>query len=520
MIAVVQDNYRPATPRNGVLALSGFGLRIAVERGHLVVEDGFADERRSGRFSRVRGDLRRLVILGHSGTISLDALRWLQDVGCACMHLDGKGTVFASFGTRGINNVRLRRLQARAYEMPVAVEIARALIGAKIAGQASVLERSLDMASAAKILHSALPYVERAESVEHVRFVESRAAAVYWRSWANVPVRFGAKSRNRTPEHWRTFGIRRSVLTERNQRAINPPNAMLNYLNAVGEAEARIALLREGLDSGLGIIHADRPERDNFALDLLEAIRPNIEAHVLGVLRRETFMREDFFETREGSCRLMSPLTERFAQTATTWADLLAPVAKRIARLLERAAAANPRPIVAATQARSRAAVPPEVYRFMSARAQSEGKRDPHWRPPKPRRCRECGSEFKHARNVYCDTCLPLIPTLASARAAEVLRARQAIGQGAVSALTRRKLGRARSERSGQMRVWEAAHPTSPNPHIFVQTIWPHLAGVDPHALRGATGLSISYCRRVLRGQYVPHPMHWDALRKLTSPRR
>jgi hypothetical protein len=41
------------------------------------------------------------------------------------------------------------------------------------------------------------------------------------------------------------------------------------------------------------------------------------------------------------------------------------------------------------------------------------------------------------------------------------------------------------------------------------------LAGVRALDVRDATGLSISYCRRVLRGEYVPHPMHWDAVKAL-----
>ena len=50
-----------------------------------------------------------------------------------------------------------------------------------------------------------------------------------------------------------------------------------------------------------------------------------------------------------------------------------------------------------------------------------------------------------------------------------------------------------------------------------METIWPKLTGVRAQAVREATGLSISYCRRVLRGQYVPHPMHWEALQALIS---
>lgn len=39
-----------ACPRNGVLSLSGYGIRVAIERGHLVIEDGRGTERRRARF--------------------------------------------------------------------------------------------------------------------------------------------------------------------------------------------------------------------------------------------------------------------------------------------------------------------------------------------------------------------------------------------------------------------------------------------------------------------------------------
>ena len=54
------------------------------------------------------------------------------------------------------------------------------------------------------------------------------------------------------------------------------------------EAEARIALLAIGLDPGIGVLHADLEARDSLTLDLMEAVRPRVDAHVLGLLRTRT----------------------------------------------------------------------------------------------------------------------------------------------------------------------------------------------------------------------------------------
>ena len=73
--------YKQLRPIQKLLVLSGYGIRVTVESGHLCVEDGIAGERRRARFSRAERELKRLVVLGHSGNVSFDALRWMQDVG-------------------------------------------------------------------------------------------------------------------------------------------------------------------------------------------------------------------------------------------------------------------------------------------------------------------------------------------------------------------------------------------------------------------------------------------------------
>jgi len=83
-------------------------------------------------------------------------------------------------------------------------------------------------------------------------------------------------------------------------QATNPANAIVNYLYSILEAEARIAALKIGLDPGLGVMHADLKARDSLVCDLMEAVRPDVDAYVLDLLEHKAFRRTDFFETREG----------------------------------------------------------------------------------------------------------------------------------------------------------------------------------------------------------------------------
>ena len=79
---------------------------------------------------------------------------------------------------------------------------------------------------------------------------------------------------------------------------------------------------------------SDAPRRDSFALDLMEAMRPVADAYVLHVIATRTFLKQDFFETREGVCRVMAPFSEALVQTGREWAKALGPIAEHSATLL------------------------------------------------------------------------------------------------------------------------------------------------------------------------------------------
>src|SRR5204863_7747579 len=120
------------------------------------------------------------------------------------------------------------------------------------------------------------------------------------------PINFPRKDETRVPAYWCAFGARVSPLTGSPRLAVNPPNAMLNYLYAVLESESRLAAVALGLDPGIGVLHVDTPARDSLACDLMEAIRPQVDAYVLDWILCQPLRREWFFEQRDGNCRLMA----------------------------------------------------------------------------------------------------------------------------------------------------------------------------------------------------------------------
>ena len=72
-----QQSHNSLKPRHGVVTLCGYGIQVRVDRGHLLVDDGIGADRRQCRLPRVGHELKRLVVIGADGMISLAALRWL-----------------------------------------------------------------------------------------------------------------------------------------------------------------------------------------------------------------------------------------------------------------------------------------------------------------------------------------------------------------------------------------------------------------------------------------------------------
>src|SRR5262249_22148449 len=136
----------------------------------------------------------------------------------------------------------------------------------------------------------------------------------------------------RVPDHWRSFGARVSPLTGSPRLAANPSNAILNYLYALLESEARLSAAALGLDPGLGVLHVDAENRDSLSLDLFQPVRPQVDSYLLDWITHQPLRREWFFEQRNGNCRLMASFTAQLSETAPTWGRAVAPVAEWVAQ--------------------------------------------------------------------------------------------------------------------------------------------------------------------------------------------
>jgi len=499
-LSQLSSSSKSSISKGGVLTIHGFGVRVRMQSGHLEIEDGIGEERRRIRLARVGHGLRRLVCISEDGFFTLDALKWLADQQASLIMLDRSGKVSLVTGPAAPSDARLRRAQALARQSGAALEIMCELMRAKLDGQQQLLGSKLNNATAADIIAKLEESLSCAESLDTVARLEAHAASAYWSAWGELPINFPRQDVTRAPEHWRTFGTRKSVLSGSPRLATNPPNAILNYCYALLESEARLAAVAVGLDPGIGMLHVDTPNRDSLACDIMEAVRPSVDAWLLDWITREHFRRSDFFEERNGNCRLLRTLTAKLSETMSVWGKLVAPWAEYVAHTLG----------TTTSRGRKSSSIPTRLTQQHRRQAKG-GLSGPTVAIPKPDRvCRGCGKTIRAGRT-DCGKCAIEGATKRLVEAARI---------GRVAAHTPEALakeGKSQRQHAKARSSWRASsQPSWLTTEFYSEKIQPLLADMPSSSIASRIGVSRWYAGRIREG-YRPHPRHWQALAELVG---
>jgi CRISPR-associated endonuclease Cas1 len=496
------QTHNSAVARHGVLVLFGYGIQVRVDGGHLVAEDGIGPERRYFRFPRVGHGLSRLVVIGSDGVVSLAALRWLADQDAAFVMLDRDGCVLVTTGPVRPSDARLRRAQGLAPQNGTALDITRELLGRKLDGQKQVARKKLLDAKTGDLIAQFREKVREAENIDAIRYLESQGAAAYWAAWRNLPINFPKSDLPRVPDHWRKFDTRKSPLSGSPRLATNPANAMLNYLYAVLESETRLAVSALGLDPGLGFWHVDTPNRDSLACDLMEPVRPHVDAYLLDWITRQPLKRSWFFEQRDGNCRLMNTLAIDLADTARIWGRSIAPIAEWVAQSLWNGLQGKgSRP--------GRKLSTPLTQR---RRTEGRGNEFTPYETPAPRLnkiCPGCGAQTRLGR--HCSKCGREI---SKEKLIEIAKS------GRIAALrpeARRKHSETHRRHLAERRAWLSVQDKWPDETTYIRDIQPRLAGVTISLISMTLGVCESYAADIRAGRYRPHARHWKKLAELVK---
>jgi len=207
--------------------------------------------------------------------------------------LSSKGRYRGSLTGAKSKDVFLRIAQVdRSRDESFRSALSSSLIRSKLRGLDSVLRRfsgnhpSKALLEAADAILALVPRCEPLLPVDTLRGFEGQAAAIWFGC-------FGSMLRNGMPFPGR-----------RRRPPPDPVNATLSYLYTLGLGEASSALMALGLDPAIGLLHQLRYGRESLSLDLLEALRPELDRLALSLFNLRVLTCNHFSSHAEGGVRL------------------------------------------------------------------------------------------------------------------------------------------------------------------------------------------------------------------------
>lgn len=263
-------------------------------------------------------DVAHVAIYGPS-QVTEQCMQHLLTSGIPVSHHTGAGRLLGLTAPLMTQNIALRRAQYRcADDPPRALEVARAIVLAKIRNQRTVLKRygrgieqALDdesgdlpewagtdedaaivtndprarCADALRDMRQALRRAENADNLDVLRGHEGEAAAYYFSALPTI-----------LPTAWQHDFSGRSRRPPRDR-----VNALLSFGYSLLTRDATAAAARVGLDPMLGFLHVVHPGRPALALDLVEPFRAAwVDTAVLRLLATRGIDRDDFVLSSAG----------------------------------------------------------------------------------------------------------------------------------------------------------------------------------------------------------------------------
>ena len=261
-------------------------------------------ERPEGPVERIPLGILSNVIVYGSPMVACDVWRALAERNIPAVLLPARGQGGAACLSAGLSNtLRLRRCQHRAASRTEErLAIARRLVSLKLQAQKRLIEylasearpvggwtpptlRASGTETLTRIIEHNLAGLAEAADIATLMGLEGTSAAAWWTWLAEV-----------LPHRWRFVG--------RNRRPPRDPvNALLSlsYTLLGGEMLRQVQI--DGLDPALGFLHGVVPGRESLVLDLIEPLRPSVDAFVLGLIDNRLTPRQFTFSRHDG-CRL------------------------------------------------------------------------------------------------------------------------------------------------------------------------------------------------------------------------
>lgn len=331
---------------NNIRLIQGYAIDVRVDGGRLKIRDGFPFDGNvlTEYINRGTNLIEHLVILSQNGNLTLDAIAWLIGQNICVSIIGPDGELITSLNPETHISTITKRRQAT-ISNSLQLKLSVWILKQKFIGQRTTLLNLLDTYSSHRWLEGS--FIERInkvitssyrlenslntdQSIETLRGIEAQLALGYWSCFESIPLTWGYHPKG-IPEHWLTIGQRTSLKSKSPRKAINPFHAGLNYLYAVLETKLKQECLYNGLDPDFGLIHVDKGNRHSLIFDLMEVIRPNVDFILLEWFLNKSLNRKQFFETREGVCRLHPDITKEIIPLLTSLDDDIKQVTREYA---------------------------------------------------------------------------------------------------------------------------------------------------------------------------------------------
>ncbi len=249
-------------------------------------------------------------------------------------------------------------------------------------------------------------------------------------------------------------------------------------------------------------MHKDTPNRDSLACDLMEPVRPLVDAYVFDWMNRGPLRREWFFEQTNGNCRLMASFVTQLSETAMAWRKAVSPYAEKAARIFWDGR----------TKRSKFSFLPTRLTQARRSQAKAGNLVANVPAIPKPQlRCQRCGAPVT-AGSIYCGKCVPAINRESMLEKAKPGR----IATHSPTAEARRAATHAKQVEA--LRRWNPSElPKWLDEEVYRREILPRLSVLTVKTIRSVIDVSHPYATLIKRGERIPHPRHWRTLANLVG---
>lgn len=234
------------------------------------------------------------VVIGPAAEISTSAVFACLQGKNPLFFVDRSGSCLGQLTAETTSLQMLQRQMLCTQDSVLRLKLSRQLIAEKCTNQYKLLKSYEKSVSSSRLIgilaaiKALLRKIPAAASENELRGLEGSIARTYFQGF---PLLLDQRT-------WHWAGRERHP-------AQDPPNALLNLGYAFLEREVRLALIAQGLDLRIGILHSSNGRKDSLAYDLMELFRqPVIDRFVLSLLRRRTLKPQDFSLTAKDGCRL------------------------------------------------------------------------------------------------------------------------------------------------------------------------------------------------------------------------